>query len=329
MMCNYRFKNPSQISVELTNKCNFACKHCINESSIKENSELSKEKVYELIDYMDREGVVCLDFSGGEPLLYPYFEEILEYAYQKKLTLSLATNGSLLNDKIIEKLIKAEVSVRISLDGFNEDVNCVLRGRTFETTDKAIKQCVKQGLIPKISVVLHKKNLESFEKLLVYAKENSIEKVRIIPLVTKGRASFLSDLILAKNQWKEFIINHKNLSNKYGIEVAIDSPLQAIIEEDYMPCVVGKFLAVVKSNGDVIPCSVLDVKIGNVYENDLKYIWSNKILDELNDVNKLKGKCKNCDIKNKCAGGCRGLAYVLKGDYLCPDPYCWKENQNK
>ena len=124
-------------------------------------------------------------------------------------------------------------------------------------------------------------------------------------------------------------MNHENLSRKYQIDIAIDSPLQSIIKNEFMPCVVGKFLAVVKPDGNVIPCSLLDVSLGNIYEHDLKFIWQNKIIDELNDVNKLKGKCAYCNIKNKCGGGCRGLAYILKGDYLCPDPYCWKKNQNR
>ena len=48
----YRFKYLSQISVELTNKCNFSCLHCINESGCASDSFLEKSKVLEIIKYI-------------------------------------------------------------------------------------------------------------------------------------------------------------------------------------------------------------------------------------------------------------------------------------
>ena len=61
----------------------------------------------------------------------------------------------------------------------------------------------------------------------------------------------------------------------------------------------------------------------------IENIWSNKFFDEINDVSNLKEECKICKYKEKCSGGCRGMAYTMKGDYLCKDPYCWLKSQNK
>ena len=326
----YRFKNPSQISIELTNICNFHCLHCINNASINCEEYIDRKKIYEIIDYMKANGIVCLDFSGGEPLLYPNFLDIIDYAADNEMTLSIATNGSLLTDNILSSLKNANVSLRISLDGFNEKINSIFRPKnTFCLVDDKINLCINHGLIPTISCVLHKRNYDHFEALVEYVKSKKLKKIRVIPFIANGRGDKYKKEMLTKAQWKNFILGHKIIESKYGIEIAIDSPLQSIITNDYMPCVVGKFLAVIKPNGDVIPCSILNVVIGNIYKQSIKEIWNNKLIDELNDTNLLKGKCKKCNLREKCSGGCRGLAFSLKGDYLCPDPYCWKLNQNK
>ena len=109
---NYRFKYPSQIGLEITNRCNFNCKHCINDSNNISNVELPLSKIKEIIDYMHSKGLVCLDISGGEPLVHPDIKEIIEYAYNNNMNLSVASNGYLVNSEIIE-LFKSEKLSRL------------------------------------------------------------------------------------------------------------------------------------------------------------------------------------------------------------------------
>ena len=91
--------------------------------------------------------------------------------------------------------------------------------------------------------------------------------------------------------------------------------------------------------GDVTPCPYLPIKVGNIRENSFKEIWLNSdVLNDLRDLNKLKGKCGICEYKSVC-GGCRARAYGLtsnlidicgglyapseiNGDYLAEEPWC-------
>ena len=71
--------------------------------------EIKREKILEIIQDFKSIGVKAVTFSGGEPLLYPYIEEIMEAGIE----LSIITNGSLLTGKKVELLSKAKW-VRIS-----------------------------------------------------------------------------------------------------------------------------------------------------------------------------------------------------------------------
>jgi radical SAM protein with 4Fe4S-binding SPASM domain len=76
-------------------------------------------------------------------------------------------------------------------------------------------------------------------------------------------------------------------------------------------------------NGDVIPCMLLQVKIGNVKGDDIRDLWQNSpILRTLRSRDLLKGACGTCKHRDACAG-CRGRAYEETRDILSTDPGCW------
>ncbi len=74
--------------------------------------------------------------------------------------------------------------------------------------------------------------------------------------------------------------------------------------------------------GDVTPCPYMTVVAGNVLEQSFTEIWQTApVLQELRDVEQLKGRCGQCEFKELC-GGCRCRAYAATGDYLQEDPAC-------
>ncbi|MFA8300299.1 MAG: radical SAM/SPASM domain-containing protein [Hyphomicrobiales bacterium] len=326
----YKFKYPSQIGIEITNKCNFHCEHCINSSSEHDTLEMPLWKIKEIIDYMHERQLICLDISGGEPLLHPDFHEIIEYGYSKGMAMSVASNGYILSPEVIALLLRCEVNLRISYDGYDEKSYALIRGNgKFETVRKNILLAVESGIPTTLITVLHSKNINHLFKFIENAKALNAVKLRFIPFAPSGRGSSSNLEMISTNEWKNIIENHKKWWNEYGIEIAIDSPLMAIAENIMCPCMVGKLYLVIKTNGNAIPCALLNIPLGNIYETDIDQIWNNEIFDELNDTSLLKEDCENCEYKITCAGGCRGLSYLLKNDYLCKDPFCWIQSQSK
>jgi len=77
-------------------------------------------------------------------------------------------------------------------------------------------------------------------------------------------------------------------------------------------------------NGDLIPCMLLQVKLGNVRQESITALWdSSELLAALRDRSLLKGECGRCAHRDVCAG-CRGRAYEETGDMLAADPGCWR-----
>jgi radical SAM protein with 4Fe4S-binding SPASM domain len=79
----------------------------------------------------------------------------------------------------------------------------------------------------------------------------------------------------------------------------------------------------VLSNGEVSPCMLLQVKLGNIREQSIISIWENSpVLAQLRQRELLKGECGNCSHKVTCSG-CRGRAYEETGDMMAADSGCW------
>jgi radical SAM protein with 4Fe4S-binding SPASM domain len=84
---------------------------------------------------------------------------------------------------------------------------------------------------------------------------------------------------------------------------------------------------VIRANGELNPCMLLQVNLGNVKEAGIKETWQQQspVLAELRSRSLLKGECSRCEHREACAG-CRGRAYEETGDMLASDPCCWHES---
>ncbi len=128
---------PSQIIVDVTEICNLACIHCphpsFKQSEYYGAKLLSPELNKKMVDEVREHGVNCTQYirysSEGEPLTNPHLIEMIGYATKySNVTVTLTTNGTLMNDKKIESLLATGVDViDISIDAFSPETYAKIR----------------------------------------------------------------------------------------------------------------------------------------------------------------------------------------------------------
>ena len=94
--------------------------------------------------------VFQVNFGGGEPFLRDDFLEILRYAHDRGITTCVSTNGTLLDDALVDALLEmAPVYLQVSLDGACAETNDAIRGRgTFERILAGIELLARASAIP-------------------------------------------------------------------------------------------------------------------------------------------------------------------------------------
>jgi len=123
---------PLYVAWQLTNECNLACLHCIEESGPGKafRDELGPPETFRIVDQLAAQGVPYLSLSGGEPMVHPFFFELVERVCTAGIELKIETNGHFLEPSTCERLQSLGVkAVQVSLDGASRETYNRMRVR--------------------------------------------------------------------------------------------------------------------------------------------------------------------------------------------------------
>ncbi len=338
---------------ETTAGCNLECRHCrrLELSKTLSQDDLTTAEAKTLIQSLAEFGKPVLVLSGGEPLLRNDIFELNNFASTKGLPVALATNGTLINSTVAEKIKASGIQrVAVSLDGATREVNDSFRGinGAFDRALQGIQHLTQLGIPAQINFTLARHNLFQLESMFELALELKVNALHLFMLVPVGCGLEIAPAEMltaveyesALEQFYRLSLKYKELetratcaphyyrilcqervnkSEKKQAELkTVDSPVQRISRG----CLAGINVCFVSHRGDVYPCGYLPVTAGNVKETKITTIWSEaKVFRDLRNYSLLTGKCGICTYKQIC-GGCRARAYAATGDYLSEEPFC-------
>jgi len=147
-------KYPRVVQLMPGNECNLACPSCKPELSSKWNSlvkqkdysifqrttknwNLTKEQYQDIVDNSDK--LQKIELFGGEPFLNKrneinLLQKLIDKGTSKHITLYFNTNGTIYNEKLIEKLSKnfKFLEIRLSMDGIGDQFEYLRYGAKWE-----------------------------------------------------------------------------------------------------------------------------------------------------------------------------------------------------
>lgn len=283
--------------LNITNKCNLACRHCYLAGSGR--AHITPVLFEKAISQFEDLGGLKLMISGGEPLLHPGFWELMEILPSYELRIVILSNGTLINKNAAMRLSNYVDEVQVSIDGINS--HDLVRGKgSFDKAMRGISNLKSSGIPVSIATMVHKYNESEFEEMAeLFSKMGVISWSVDVPCVTGS---------LLKNQ--DFILDKKDAGFflRYGFgEGAHEST-------GNYTC--GSHLCSVSPDGSVSKCGFFeDEPAGDV--DDLRLAWSELCKKYLFTLDKLE--CRDCSLIQDCRGGCRFRAKQHKG-MLAPDP---------
>jgi len=153
---------PSQIIVDVTEICNLACIHCSHRIFKKSEhyggrtlSPDLNEKIVEEVKEHGKGITQYIRYTGeGEPLTSADIYGILKYAVKNSgVTVTLTTNGTIMNEKRIEKLLDIGVDViDISIDAFSPETYAKIRvNGNLEVTRENVLKLLRMSKQPSVS----------------------------------------------------------------------------------------------------------------------------------------------------------------------------------
>jgi radical SAM protein with 4Fe4S-binding SPASM domain len=172
-------------------------------------------------------------------------------------------------------------------------------------------------------------NAAELEEFVAFIATRPVRRINFSRYVPTGRGTQLLDIDDA--DWPAIMRRCVALREEYAGRLEITTHLAQQILVD--PCVadmpgfIGCQAALgqgcVTANGDVLPCVLLPIPMGNIRRHPFAEIWRDSpVAAVLRDRSTLRGACGTCALRERC-GGCRAVAYARTGDHRAADPRCW------
>lgn len=332
---------------EVTSGCNLRCIHCRAEANFDRSpDELSTEETLAFVDQVVEFARPILVLTGGEPLFRPDIFEIASYAASKGLRCALATNGTLINDEIADKIVEAQIKrVSISLDGACAQTHDSFRGQlgSFARALEGFRRVKERGVSLQFNTTIARHNVSEIEDILDLALKLEANALHIFMLVPVGCGLTIADeQMLPADEYEQVLNWFYSVSRKVKMELKATcaphyfrimrerarqegikiTPVSHGMAAMTRGCLAGTAVCFVSRVGAVQPCGYLPVAAGNIRQQRLKNIWENSSLfGQLRQPELLKGKCGRCEYRVICEG-CRARAFAATGDFLEEEPYC-------
>lgn len=192
---------PRVVDLKLSNVCNFKCRMCdfsyssliLKEDKLHRGYDIPDEKYYisnkilktENEDYFFNKivpNLMQIEFTGGEPFVSPEAKKIIKLLsdsdYAKNIVINITTNGSTLNEDILNQLTKFKiVRIGISIDDIGSKLEYQRSGANWETIQANVLKLKSYNFMLNLHPTINNYNIWDIDQLLVWADKNRIHSI--------------------------------------------------------------------------------------------------------------------------------------------------------
>jgi radical SAM protein with 4Fe4S-binding SPASM domain len=305
--------------LHLTDRCNLECTYCLRESSPRIPIRHGPERFVDLFDYIapfvgDR---LELTFTGGEPLMYPGFTQVVEAASDHRFRNQLLTNGILITEARAEFIARHFAGVQVSLDGADAEAHAETRGNNADRVLRGIHRLVKAGAAVTVQVTVSTTNRASASRIRSVLPEGV--QVRYTPVMPHGRGVDVKESFLTND---DFVAFARSINDSDMGAVAYVPGMQA------RSCHAGLSNLSISDCGDAYPCHLFhrpEFRFGNVFHDRFEDIFFGKAIRAYvagMDVTRNNPVCAGCEVRYLCGGGCKANTLAVSGDWHGVDMWC-------
>ena len=165
-----------RLRLVVTAACNINCFYCHNEGQPKGNEFISDAMFRRVVEIVQARPPKSVTFTGGEALLHPRLDQFVRIIKSHCPSVTLVTNGILLDETKLRSLVDAGVSkIRFGMDSFSGEKSRPSSG-VFPKINVAqrIAAIRRAGVELELNIVLTKFNLQEMPEIFRLCSEQKI-----------------------------------------------------------------------------------------------------------------------------------------------------------
>ena len=310
-------KIPISATFELTPLCNLHCDMCYIRMNAAQSQQLggvkSVEEWLSIAKQLKEQGTLFLLLTGGEPLLYPGFQELYVSLKQMGFVLTLNTNATLITEEIA-RLFKQYPPrfIKVTLYGGSNDTYQSLC-HTSQGWDRCIaglKLLKQYGIATKLTLTLIEKNRQDYHRMMEIAHE--LELPTMLNAYTsmytrKSCASCIpmAALRMSPEEAARLEIDYQKDTKgedfeNYKLEMAhfLKQSPTSVPDGLSLTCRAGKSSCWINWQGIMTPCVDMDEPSASVNDLPVAEAWQH-IVQKCQEL-PFHLECKGCTLKQVC-----------------------------
>lgn len=323
------YKSPICANFIITRNCNSNCIFCgVEHKSLKKCRDEDISKIKNIIDILNKNEILRINFFGGEPLVYPKIIEAIKYSKELGFFNSLITNGFNINEKLCSEFVNNLDCIGVSLHGLKKHHEELTRvPNSFDIVLSKLEILNRFNIPININMTVTKKNYldipEFVDLLLSKYKIEGFAFNRCIP--NKYNSNEINEeLVPTITELTKSLYLIKEVDEKYpnvNFSYAIHFPYCVVKDKSLLKyvgsCGFGKNYISIDQDGYLQLCSYTDKVLGNIFEDNFSDIWEkHRKIKEYRSEKWMPQKCLSCTYKMKCMAGCKVSSGI---DFFAPD----------
>ncbi|BCS88386.1 radical SAM protein [Pseudodesulfovibrio sediminis] len=221
---------PENITVAVSNRCNYRCIMCM-EWRRETDNDLPPETIEKLGDILPF--VKTLYVTGGEPLMYPHLDMLFETALKAGCSLTMVTNGVLLTDKNIAKILNFGLfRVKFSLDAATQKTYAKIRGGNLQKVLMNIKKLAQAKIahginwpMLEVGFVAMRSNIMELPKFVSMAAGVGINHINVSYGVAHVEEMIPESLYFMQDEADQIMLAAKDMADHIGISLTLPNQL--------------------------------------------------------------------------------------------------------
>lgn len=290
---------PFFVTLDVTERCNLRCRACpyhsLDPAPAADNcrpQDIPYELVLRVCDEMRAMGGWRLLLIGhGEPLLHPRIGDIIAAGKAAGLEVFLTTNGTLLDEERIRSLLASGLDkIQVSLWANSPEDYVRNHPGTppamFEQVVHGVERLAKEKSAQgraRPRIVLHQAitrydygNIGRFADLAV---STGCDAISLAPLITyhgmmNAHALSAGEVTAVCRVLEQLRARLRGTGLSHNIDDVLGRYRDGGAIWQKYGCYIGWIDARVRVNGDVAPCNLCELSLGNLGQNSLREIWN-------------------------------------------------------
>ncbi len=320
---------------EISPVCNMNCRMCYVKKSMaeveKEGGLLSLEQWVSFAEEAKKNGTLFLLLTGGEPFLREDFQELYRKLHEMGFVLSINTNGTMIDEKVILWLKEIPPSrINLTLYGAGNETYAGLCGnpKGFTQVTRAIRLLKEAGITVKLNVSMTPYNRQDLRKMIAFAEDEKL-LMEIAPYMFPSIRKDVSQIgkndrftpketvdtmmeITRLQYGEEYLEHQKGIFQQKRQEREKNLQKQKEVAGGKIGCRAGSSSYWITWDGKMLPCGMMVSPIADPLKEGFQRAWE-KTAATVEQI-RLPTACENC-AKQELCHTCAAMIYAETGAF--------------